>query len=287
MKTCLDCIPCFVRQSLEAARMATDDCALHEQMLRDVLRFSSEMNLTESPPLVGQHIHRKLRELTGNADPYATVKKHFNQMILDMLPEMHARVAIAEDPFAAAVRLAITGNIIDFGPKGNITEKEAMDAIDAALSGLLHGDVEAFHDAIKQADTILYLADNAGEIVFDRILIEQILPQKLTLAVRGAPVINDATIKDAEMVGLTEMVEVIDNGSDAPGTILEDCSPEFQERFHGADLIIAKGQGNFETLSETPANIFFLFKAKCFVIAAHADVPLGAQVLLPARNKKQ
>ena len=200
-------------------------------------------------------------------------------MALDMLPELRARIAGAEDPFAAAVRLAITGNIIDFGPKGDTTEQDALDAIAHALSEPLYGDMHAFQDAVEQADGILYLADNAGEIVFDRVLIEEILPQRVTLAVRGAPVINDATIEDAEMAGLAELAEVIDNGSDAPGTILSDCSAAFQKRFHESDLIISKGQGNYETLSGEPAGIFFLLKAKCPVIAAHAGVPVGAQVL--------
>ncbi len=280
MKTFLDCIPCFIRQTLEAARMATNDQHLHEQMLRDVLRLTSEMTLTNSPPLIGQHIHRRLRELTGNNDPYAAVKRHFNQMALDMLPELHAKVASAQDPFTAAVRLAIVGNIIDFGPKGDITEADALDAIAKAFSGKLHGDVNEFRKEIDQAKKIVYLADNAGEIVFDRILIEQILPKNIIFVVRGAPVINDATWEDAIQAGLTELVQVIDNGSDAPGTILGDCSTEFLHHFNEADLIIAKGQGNFETLSDVNANIFFLFKVKCPVIGEHVGLPMGLQVLL-------
>ncbi len=280
MNIYLDCIPCFVRQSLDAVRMATDDPVSHEQMLRDVLRLTSEMKLSDTPPVIGQQIHRRLRELTGAADPYAAVKTRFNRMAMETLPELRARVTAAEDPFEAAVRLAITGNIIDFGPKGNTTEKDALEAIANALSEPLHGDLRAFQDAIKQADNLLYLADNAGEIVFDRILIERLLPKHVTVAVRGAPVINDATRVDAQETGLIDLTEVIDNGSDGPGTILSDCSAAFLEHFRTADLIIAKGQGNFETLSEESANIFFLFKAKCPVIAAHAGVPVGAQVLL-------
>lgn len=284
MNSYLDCIPCFVRQALDAARMATDDPAAHEQMLRDVLRLTADMDLSDSPPVIGQTIHRRLRELTGIADPYAGVKKRFNQMALDMLPELRARVAAAKDPFAAAVRLAITGNIIDFGPKGNTTEEDVYEAIAHAFSEPLHGDLSVFHDAVEHADTILYLADNAGEIVFDRVLVEHLLPKRVTLAVRGAPVINDATLEDAEKVGLTELAEVIDNGSDGPGAILSDCSPAFIDRFRTADLVIAKGQGNFETLSEEAGPLFFLFKAKCPVIAAHAGVPLGAQVLVQGNH---
>lgn len=280
MKIYLDCIPCFIRQALDAARMATNDESLHEKMLRDILQLTAKMDLFESPPVIGQHIHRRLRELTGNNDPYAAVKKRFNQMALDMLPELHAKISSAEDPFTAAVRLAITGNIIDFGPKGNITQDEALEAIAHALSGPFSGDINEFRNELAQAKKILYLADNAGEIVFDRLLIEQLLPKDITLAVRGAPVINDATLEDAKAAGLMEVIRIVDNGSDGPGTILDDCSETFLRLFHEADLIIAKGQGNFETLSDANANIFFLFKVKCPVIGAHVGLPTGLQVLL-------
>ncbi len=259
--------------------MATDAQVHHEQMLRDVLRLTADMDLSSTPPAMGQQIHRRLRELTGNVDPYAVVKTRFNQMALEMLPELRATIADAADSFDAAVRLAIAGNIIDFGPKGNTTEHDALEAIAHALSEPLYGDIRLFQNSINRADHILYLADNAGEIVFDRVLIEHLLPKRIILAVRGAPVINDATIEDAQATGLTELVTVISNGSDAPGTILGDCNASFREHFYKADLIISKGQGNFETLSEEGGNIFFLFKAKCPVIASHAGVPLGAQVL--------
>lgn len=286
MKSHLDCIPCFVRQALDAARMATDDPASHEQILREVLRLTSEMDLSNCPPAAGQRIHRRLRELTRNRDPYAAVKKRFNRMALEMLPDLRDKITAAEDPFAAAVRLAIAGNIIDFGPKGSTTEKDAFDAIALALSEPLHGNMRVFREAVDRAETILYLADNAGEIVFDRLLIERLLPKRVTLAVRGAPVINDVTLEDAELTGLTGWIEVIDNGSDAPGTILSDCSPAFLEHFRTADLILSKGQGNFESLGDEDADIFFLLKAKCPVIALHSGVPLGAQALLRSKTAR-
>lgn len=148
-------------------------------------------------------------------------------------------------------------------------EKLRFDCVKATCNG-----------GLNEAQRILYLADNAGEIAFDRLLIEQIGPARVTVAVRGGPVINDATITDARAVGLHEIVEIIENGSDAPGTLLDDCSQEFKWRFAEADLILAKGQGNFEALSDEPHNIFFLLKAKCAVIAAHAGVPLGTHVLV-------
>ncbi|HMB00704.1 MAG TPA: ARMT1-like domain-containing protein, partial [Spirochaetota bacterium] len=139
---------------------------------------------------------------------------------------------------------------------------------------------KGFRRAVEEADKILYLMDNAGEIVFDKLLLEQLPLTKITAAVRGAPVINDAVMSDAEEVGICDMVNVIDNGSDAPGTVLEECSSAFTEYFNNADLIIAKGQGNYESLSDTDVNIIFLFQVKCNLVAEQTGLPTGTHVML-------
>lgn len=279
MKASLDCIPCFVRQALDAARMVSDNTAVHEQILRDVLRWAGELNMDQPAPVMGQRIHRRLREIVGEEDPYREAKIGQNRMALALLPELITRIELATDPLMMALRLAIAGNVIDMGANGNVTEFDLRESVSHALTKPLAGDLDGFRNAVVQARHILYLADNAGEIVFDRLLIEQLSPMRVTVVVRGAPVLNDATMVDARAVGLHEIVEVIDNGSDAPGTLLDDCSQEFKRRFTEADLILAKGQGNFETLSDEPGDIFFLLKAKCPVIAAHAGVPIGTHVL--------
>ena len=189
---------------------------------------------------------------------------------------MEPLVHNSENPLENAVRLAIAGNIIDLGIKTSITnadiQKTIKDSLTAPLNQVI---IEEFRSDIESAQDILYLADNAGEIVFDRLLIEQLPEKKITVAVKGSPVINDATMEDAISTGLTKIVPVIDNGSDGPGTILETCSDEFLSRFEQADLIISKGQGNFETLSEIDKKIYFFLKAKCSVIAQHLQVPVG------------
>ena len=278
MHTPLECIPCLARQALEAARFVTDDPAVHERVLREVLPWAAEMNLAQCPPAIAQRMHRRLRQFTGVDDPYRAVKDRFNRMALDMLPDLSARVRQAADPLGTALRLAIAGNVIDLGVNGGLTEDEARRALAGALDEPFHGDVEGFRQAAEAANDILYLADNAGEIVFDRLLIEQLRAERVTVVVRGGPILNDATMADAEAAGLCGLVETIDNGSDAPGTILSDCSEDFRRRFAEADLIIAKGQGNFETLSDETANIYFLFKAKCPVIADHVGLPVGTHV---------
>ncbi len=279
MKTSIDCIPCFVRQTLDACRMVSDDPAVHEKMMREVLGWMSEMDLSASPPVLAQRIHRRLRELTGVTDPYRDAKAQQNQMAMQMLPELQAEVLASDDPFSRAVHLAIAGNIIDLGAKSGLTDADIHASLEQAASEELLGDLEAFRSAVSAAKNILYLADNAGEIVFDRLLIEQLPREWVTFAVRGAPILNDVTRVDATTVGIDTLVEVIDNGTDAPGTVLAECSDEFQKQFAAADLIISKGQGNFETLSDSPENIFFLFKAKCPVVADQVGCPIGTQVL--------
>jgi uncharacterized protein with ATP-grasp and redox domains len=281
MNTCLDCIPCFLRQALETARRVTSDIRIHREIVRDVLRMSAEMDLGRPPPFVGQAIHRRLRELTGVEDPYHAAKRHFNRLAMDALPELAANVKRAPEPLLAAAKLSIAANAIDMGIPEPLTEVEVRSALLGAPHEPLRGEAEeVFRTAVADATDILYLMDNAGEIAVDRLLVEELGPERATVGVRGAPVLNDATIADAREVGMHDLVEVIDNGSDAPGTILADCSVSFQQRFARADLVIAKGQGNFETLSGVRANIFFLFKVKCPVVACQVGAPVGAHVLL-------
>ena len=280
MNTSLDCIPCLLRQTLEAARMVSKDPAVHEQMMREVLCWASEMDLRQSPPAVAQRIQRRLRQITGVEDPYRAAKTRKNHIALELLPALRAEIQSSASPLETAVHIAIAGNMIDMGALSDISESDVNRALQQATSAPFYGEMELFSQAISEAHSILYLADNAGEIAFDRLLIEQISPERITLVVRGAPVINDATRIDAQAVGLDKIVEVLDNGSDAPGTLLEDCSPEFRHRFANADLIIAKGQGNFESLNHQPGNIFFLFKVKCPMVANHVMQPVGMQVLV-------
>ncbi len=279
MKTYFDCIPCFIRQTVEAARIATSDQKLQEKILREVLRAVSKMNLSKSPPVMMQYMYRLIREISGSQDPYKKLKDSFNKLALDIYPDLSDRVKKASDPFEAAVRFAIAGNIIDSGAVHNLNKSYIIETIEQAMSQKLSGNIEKLRIAINSANKILYLGDNTGEIVFDKLLIEQLPLDRVTFVVRGYPVINDATMIDAKVTGMTDLVEVIDNGSDAPGTVLEDCSEEFIQHFSDADLIIAKGQGNYETLSSTDKSIFFILKAKCPVIAKNISCEIGSLII--------
>ena len=194
------------------------------------------MDLRQSPPVMAQRIHRLIRELTGESDPYRVIKDRFNRLALDVYPELKARVERSADPLETAIRLGIAGNVIDMGVNNHLSDEQVHEAINHALAEELDGGAKVFGMAVSAAKDILYLADNAGEIVFDKLLIEQLPLEKVTVAVKGSPIINDATLEDAETAGLTGLVDVIDNGSDAPGTVLDDCSEDFRRHFDEADL---------------------------------------------------
>lgn len=284
MQTYLDCVPCLLRQAVEAPRMVAASETVQEAVVRKILQELSGGDFSQSPPVLAQSIHRHIRELTGLKDPYKEIKGRFNALALNLLPALEQKVAEAQQPMETAVRLAIAGNVIDMGISGTLRDRQVEEAIEHALTAPLQGELAQFAEAVSCAKQILYLTDNAGEIVFDRLLLQQLPLERVTVAVKGAPVINDATREDAGAAGIDTLAEVIDNGSDAPGTLLSECSEAFLQYFNRADLIIAKGQGNYETLNEVPKNIFFILKAKCPVIARDLGCSVGDLILRRSRR---
>jgi len=288
MPISLDCILCLTRQSLEAARFATDDPVVHERVLRKVLTLVQNEGFTKIPPLVAQNIQRIVRGETGNADPYMVPKRRFNGLMLGLRDALRERIRCSPSPLETAVRLAIAGNTIDFALRDDFDERMIHEAIEVSLRQPINGSLEEFVATVATAKNVLYLLDNCGEIVCDQLLMEELLrlknPPKIVAVVRGTAVINDATLADAEQIGLAETVPVIDNGNDGVGTILEQCSEEFMERFCSSDLLISKGLANYETLIEYDEQslwqrVCYLFKAKCAFIAGYAGVAVGDLVI--------
>ena len=268
MKIGLECIPCFVRQTFEAASFVTDDERQKESILRRVLSAISNESFDKTPPYIGRVIHGIIKDLSGNSDPYLHIKKDSNALAEKLLPSLRHIMESSTEPFETAVRLSIAGNIIDYGQGNHINEEKIKKTITSCLDQPVNiAIINELREEIEKASNILYLGDNAGEIFFDKLLIEIIKEYPVTFVVRGAPIINDALMDDARMAGIDSLVKVVDNGSGVPGIILEECSKEFQNQFMEADLIIAKGQGNYETLNDERKKIFFLLKAKCPVIA--------------------
>jgi len=276
VKTYLDCYPCFMRQALQAARFARIDEAGQKRILTSVMSALESTPDGASPPTMAREIHRLVREIGGNPDPYRAVKVSSTEHALTWYPVLRERIDTAADPLDMAIRLSIAGNIIDLGASA---EYDLEDSIERVLSQpLAIDDTPALRRRLGNVSRLLYLGDNSGESVFDRLLIET-LDVPVTYAVRGAPTINDVTRQEAIEAGLEPVAEIIDNGSDAPGTLLETTSTAFRERFDSAELILAKGQGNFESLSHVDAPIFFLLQAKCSVIAGELDVDEKALVV--------
>lgn len=281
MRTYLDCYACFVRQALSAARMAGADDADQQAVMTQTLALLQTLSPGTSSPEIARAVHRIVRERLGNSDPYLEAKAESTRAASALYPRLKALVAASADPLATAVRVSIAGNIIDFGVCDDVPDLwETVEQVMAAPLAIDHQ--EDLRSALAVADHVLYLADNAGETVFDRVLVEQ-LELPVVYAVKGGPVLNDATRQDALAAGLGTCASVVDNGSDAPGTILDLCSAEFRDAFAKAPLIIAKGQANYETLSEAGPRVFCLLQVKCQVIADDAEAPVGSAVVRQSR----
>ena len=281
MRVYLDCWPCLLRQALNAARRAGAPAPMQREILQQTMDQLRALPPEATPPEMAERIHRRVRERTAHSDPYRESKRAATREALALLPRLRARVAAAPDPLEAAVRVAIAGNIIDHG----VTESFDLEAtLERVLRAPLVLDgMAAVHRALAHGPAVLYLADNAGETVFDRVLIER-LRVPVTYAVKAAPVLNDATAEDALAAGIDAVAEIVDTGSDAMGTPLALCSEAFRGRLRSAPLIIAKGQANYETLSAVPAPILFLLQAKCQVIADDLGVESGSVVIKAAET---
>jgi hypothetical protein len=234
--------------------------------------------MSKPPAYTTTFIHKKIRQMLG-IDPFKEIKSEYNQIVLRLYPSLKTTIEKSLDPLWTSTRLAIAGNVIDFGI---FTSVDIEGTIRKALNNQLSvDDYSSFKNAISIADKILYLTDNAGEIVFDRLLIETLihLGKEVKAVVKGSPVINDSTMEDAEESGIIGVCDVIDNGSEAVGTILEWTSSAFQKVFNDAQLVISKGQGNFETLIGTEKKIFFLFQSKCNVVSKELGLSTGSMLL--------
>lgn len=285
MKTFYDCIPCFIKQTLEVSRRSLPgEVEIHGKIIKKVLQEVINLNMSTPPPVVAQRCHKIIREMTGNNDPYKHLKDKFNNQALKLYPTIKKIISESSTPFKTAVKLAIAGNVIDFGinyASEDMDLEEIMYEVINQKPFIDHS--QELEKEINKASKILYLGDNTGEIVFDKAFIEYLLPKDIVFAVRQSPVINDATYEDASTVGMTDIVKVIDNGNDAPGSYLKECSPDFLKEFESADLIISKGQGNYETLSDVDKNIFFLLRAKCDCVSKHVGCKLHDTLVIGAK----
>jgi damage-control phosphatase, subfamily I len=272
----------LLRQALRVAntrdpKLSRDETKALLNCVMDVLKDDAIMDAL--PAKTGQRVYQSMGELLHDPDIFIAEKARSNEIAAAMYPRLLENVRSSDDPLKTAVNIAIVGNLIDFGTHLDYDLEQAIDDLH------LHIDhFDDLRDDLQRAKTVLYIADNAGEIFFDKVLIMEILQQfavNIVFSVRAGPILNDATMDDARLAGIDAITTIIE-GTQSPGLLLDEASANFKAVYDDADIIIAKGQGNFESLSERPRsdNIYFMLKAKCDVMESYFHVPIGASILL-------
>lgn len=282
MRTKLDCIHCFQRQALTASRHITNDEQVQERILRKVMEKRYWMEWTNTPPETARMVHQIVKEECDCKDPYKDIKQEYNKIALKLVPEIQQLIDGSANRLRTALLLSIAGNIIDFGALDNFDLEKTMK--DVMREDLAIDDSERLLQELEKASSILYIADNTGEIVFDKVLLELVLrefgPKSILFAIKGGPIINDATREDAVFIGLDTIpgLELLEVSIGEPGTGVERTGKDFRKLIQNSDVTISKGQGNYEALSES-GGIFFLLMAKCPVVADDIGVDVGSFIL--------
>ena len=266
MKTSPECIPCFKRQIAHCSKIASPSPKTQSEICLHVEKLLEDFDFSLSPPVNAMQIYSSIAEMANNPDPYEHLKAQSTEHTLSMRKELSATIQSSDDPLYTAALFALAGNIIDYGSQQHFDLAEALKKIMIQPPVINHFD--QLRRELSTCKSVLYLGDNCGEIIFDGLFIEQMAcPTYLSL--KEGPIINDATVADGYRSGLDTICPIISNGTSCPGTPVEQCSTDFKKKFHEADLIISKGQGNFETLSEVDRTIYFLLTIKCDVVAEH------------------
>ena len=282
MDTALECMSCFKRMAVREAEIACpDDPALREEIVARWEALLPRLDMDEPPPAIARRLADLVREISGCTDLYAEDKRAANAFVLGLLPSLRERVEAQRasgDPLGLALELAIIGNYIDRGVEVEFDLEKELAEVAASVSPDV---LAAFRDRLDAGASVLILGDNTGEIVLDTLLVGELarLGCEVTYAVRSRPVLNDATMADAETVGMTSLCTVVESGADTPGTVLSRCTPEFLERMRSSDVVLSKGQGNFEALDGVWPGVFCAFKVKCPRIARKTGLPFGSSAL--------
>ena len=282
------CISCLIKNRLEDFPENTSR-EMQILYMQRVLKEISEAPKSVSAPVIVRTINKIQKEMFGYNKDFTYVKAYFNDLMLGKVPVIQEKLEESEDSLKLAIQYAMTGNYIDFGAMNKVDENELQRFLDDAHNNFVdEAEYTALKAEISNAKEIVYITDNYGEIVMDKVLVQEIQRANpsadITVIVRGMPVLNDATMEDAIQVGLTDMVNVIGNGSEIAGTCLEEISEEAKAKMEQADVIIAKGQGNFETLQMCGLNIYYIFMCKCEMFAKRFQVPRFSGMLLNDKN---
>lgn len=273
MRTYFDCFPCFLKQTSRTGIILNMDEAVIWDLIKRAGHILADMDVQNPPPQNAVQIYDIIVERSGDKDPFREIKRQSTLHCLSLYQELKRNVERSADPLETAIRYAACGNIIDYGVGSTF---DITGEIEAILEQAFHvWEYELFKSRLEEASFVLYLGDNCGETVFDRILIET-MDKPVIFVVRDGPIINDVTLEDARQAALDRVSTVISSGCRAPGIILEWASEKFSRIYESAPLIISKGQGNFETLSDERREIFFLFKIKCRVVTDYIRCPMNS-----------
>jgi damage-control phosphatase, subfamily I len=276
MKIFLQCLPCFLKQVLEAADMATGNEEIKKKIMKEAIREIANFENFRHSPEMGRHLHDIVKKHTGSKDPYKEIKERNIEAALKLYPSLKSFLSQKEDKLLWGLKIAATGNIMDSAIYSDLDiEKVVMDELSKPFSICV---VDKLRQRMEKAKTMVILGDNVGETVFDRVFTEELKGISIYYAVRSEPIINDTTLDEAQRSGLDLSTTVISSGCSAPGFIPEEGSYRFMKIFNNADVVISKGQGNYESLSDHPREIFFLLKAKCPAIASSLGVDTGEYV---------
>lgn len=277
MELFLDCLPCLLRQVLEAARMASDDARTHEAVMDEAVQTLARHRDFASAPQMCEAMHAIVKRITGIEDPYGEVKARDISAALGLEPLIRGFTADRHERRHRALKASATGNVMD---SALYTDLDLAACLMAELERpFAIDDAPAFEEDLEAARCVLILGDNAGEAVFDKVLAEELsVDRDVIFAVRGRAIINDVTVDDAGAAGIDAHATIVSTGCGAPGVVLESCSADFRALFDRADVVISKGQGNFEALYGTPRKVYFLLKAKCPKIATALGVAVNDYV---------
>jgi len=278
VKLQLECIPCFMKQAVEVMRRLGSDNGLAKDILKEIGLLVQNMDSFATPPEFGLVVHRLIKERLKNEDPYRDIKREHVQQALAIYPQLKRLVEGSGDPLYTSLKISAAGNAIDLAINKDVEISSILEKIRHADFAL--NDYPLFRNRLASCGSILLIGDNAGETVFDKVFLEQLDGKELYFAVREEPIINDATAAEAEESGIQHVASIISTGCAAPGAVLSMCSREFLSIFKSADIVISKGQGNFEALSEGDREVFYLLKAKCGVVAGHLKCGVGDSVFI-------
>jgi hypothetical protein len=278
------CVPCIIRQAYNSAKLITNgDKELQLKIIKEVCAQTAIINENFTAPMFTNVTQAIIEKYSGNENPYKFIKEENLKKAKELLPFVQNIYDYTTEKLEMAIRIAIAGNIIDFGANPDFDLHYEVNNI---TSGLIEiSAINEFRADLKKSKLILYIGDNYEEALFDKFLLKELLPRKVVFAVRSKAVLNDITLSDAENLGINKICEVVESGSTIAGTDLNKCNKEFLTLFEKADMVIAKGQGNFETLIDEKRPIYFLFKVKCDVIAEKSGFPFGRGALLNNQKK--